>query len=177
MSISRRLISLTLLSGASTLNADTANRIEQIIVSGVRTEQPALNSPAAVSVITREDIERSGALTVAEALRGRAGLQIRDTIGDGGRGVVVSMRGFGENAPNNTLVLVDGRRLNNPTLAGPDLNSISIKDIERIEILQGGAGVLFGDQAVGGVINVITRTPDKAALALEAGGGRDNAER
>ena len=50
MSISRRLISLTLLSGASTLNADTANRIEQIIVSGVRTEQPALNSPAAVSV-------------------------------------------------------------------------------------------------------------------------------
>ncbi|MBP6481926.1 MAG: TonB-dependent receptor [Pseudomonadales bacterium] len=177
MSISRRLISLTLLSGASTLNADTANRIEQIIVSGVRTEQPALNSPAAVSVITREDIERSGALTVAEALRGRAGLQIRDTIGDGGRGVVVSMRGFGENAPNNTLVLVDGRRLNNPTLAGPDLNSISIKDIERIEILQGGAGVLFGDQAVGGVINVITRTPDKAALALEAGGGTHNAER
>ena len=119
MSVSRRLISLALLSGASTLNAATANRIEQIIVSGVRTEQPALNSPAAVSVITREDIERSGALTVAEALRGRAGLQIRDTIGDGGRGVVVSMRGFGENAPNNTLVLVDGRRLNNPTLAGP----------------------------------------------------------
>ena len=49
MSVSRRLISLALLSGASTLNAATANRIEQIIVSGVRTEQPALNSPAAVA--------------------------------------------------------------------------------------------------------------------------------
>ena len=177
MSVSHRIIPLALLCGASTLNAATPNRIEQIIVSGVRTEQLALNSPAAVSVITREDIEKSGALTVAEVLRGRAGLQIRDTIGDGGRGVVVSMRGFGENAPNNTLVLVDGRRLNNPTLAGPDLNSVALKDIERIEILQGGAGVMFGDQAVGGVINVITRTPDKAAVALEAGGGSHDSTR
>jgi iron complex outermembrane receptor protein len=177
MSVSHRIIPLTLLCGASTLNAATPNRIEQIIVSGVRSEQLALDSPAAVSVITREEIEKSGALTVAEVLRGRAGLQIRDTIGDGGRGVVVSMRGFGENAPNNTLVLVDGRRLNNPTLAGPDLNSVALKDIERIEILQGGAGVMFGDQAVGGVINVITRTPDKAALALEAGGGSHDSER
>jgi len=177
MSVSHRVIPLALLCGAGTLNAATPNRIEQIIVSGMRTEQFALNSPAAVSVITREDIERSGALTVAEVLRGRAGLQIRDTIGDGGRGVVVSMRGFGENAPNNTLVLVDGRRLNNPTLAGPDLSSVALKDIERIEILQGGAGVMFGDQAVGGVINVITRTPDKAAVALEAGGGSYDTER
>jgi len=177
MSVSRRIIPLALLCGAGTLNAATPNRIEQIIVSGLRTEQPVLDSPAAVSVITREDIERSGAITIAEVLRGRAGLQIRDTIGDGGRGVVVSMRGFGENAPNNTLVLVDGRRLNNPTLAGPDLNSIALKDIERIEILQGGAGVMFGDQAVGGVINVITRTPDEAAVALEAGGGSHDGER
>jgi len=177
MSATPRLIPLALLLGASTLQAASGGRIEQIVVSGLRTEQLQLDSPAAVAVITREQIEQSGALTVADVLRARAGIQVRDTIGDGGRGVVVSLRGFGENAPNNTLVLVDGRRLNNPTLAPPDLGSISLKDIERIEILEGGAGVMFGDQAVGGVINVVTRTPGEAQVAIEAGGGTWNNER
>lgn len=177
MSAIHRLIPLALLLGAATAHPQPASRIEQIVVSGLRTEQLQLDSPAAVGVITREQIEKSGALTVADVLRARAGIQVRDTIGDGGRGVVVSMRGFGENAPNNTLVLVDGRRLNNPTLAPPDLGSIALKDIERIEILEGGAGVMFGDQAVGGVINVVTRTPEQTAVALEAGGGSWNNER
>jgi iron complex outermembrane recepter protein len=168
---SHSFYSLALLCGASTLQAAAPGPLEQVIVTGSRSEQSILNSPAAVSVITREEIQKSGALTVADVLRARAGLQIRDAIGDGGRGVVVSMRGFGENAPNNTLILVDGRKLNNPTLAAPDLNSVSLKDVERIEILQGGGGVLFGDQAVGGVINVITRAPDKGTLEIEAGGG------
>lgn len=146
-------------------------RLEQIVVTGTRSEQPRFANPAALSVVTREEIEKSGAMTVADVLRARAGIQIRDAIGDGGRGVVVSMRGFGENAPNNTLVLVDGRRLNNPTLAGPDLNSVAIKDIERIEIIQGGGGVLYGDQAVGGVINIITRAPEQGSVALATSGG------
>ena len=168
---------LALLCGTSILHAAVAAPPEQIIVTGMRTEQLQLNSPAAVSVITREEIEQSGAITIADVLRARAGLQIRDTIGDGGRGVVVSMRGFGENAANNTLILVDGRKLNNPTLQPPDLNSVALKDIERIEVLQGGAGVLFGDQAVGGVINIVTRTPEKAALAVEAGAGSEGGQR
>lgn len=171
MNVNHRIIPFALLGAITTLDAAAANTIEQIVVTGLRTEQSLLETPVAISVITREDIERSGALTIADVLRGRAGLQIRDTIGDGGRGVLVAMRGFGENAANNTLVLVDGRRLNNPSLAAPDLNSIALADIERIEILQGGAGVLFGDQAVGGVLNVITRRPAHAAVDVQAGGG------
>jgi iron complex outermembrane receptor protein len=66
------------------------------------------------------------------------------------------MRGFSTTAGSNTLVLVDGRRLNNIDISSPDLNSVSLKDVERIEIVQGSGGVLFGDQAVGGVINIIT---------------------
>ncbi|HMV72169.1 MAG TPA: Plug domain-containing protein, partial [Pseudomonadales bacterium] len=144
MHVNHRIITLALLGATATFNANATNGIEQIVVTGLRAEQLVLDTPAAISVITREDIERSGALTIADVLRGRAGLQIRDTIGDGARGIVVSMRGFGENAVNNTLVLVDGRRLNNPSLAAPDLGSIALADIERIEVLQGGAGVLFG---------------------------------
>lgn len=173
----RPLYLLALLCATSTPHAADTAPLEQIIVTGMRTEQFQINSPAAISVITREEIEQSGAITIADVLRARAGLQIRDTIGDGGRGVVVSMRGFGENAANNTLILVDGRRLNNPTLQPPDLNSVALKDIERIEVLQGGAGVLFGDQAVGGVINIITRTPEKARLAVEAGAGTEGGQR
>jgi iron complex outermembrane recepter protein len=86
------------------------------------------------------------------------------------------MRGL--SGANNVLVLVDGRKLNNPSLAAPALNTIALKDVERIEIVQGSAGVLYGDQAVGGVINVITRR----AIAGEAHGsisvlnGTDNLE-
>lgn len=177
MNVNHRLIALAILGSIGTSNASAANSIEQIVVTGQRAEQLAIEAPAAISVITREDIERSGAQSIAEVLRGQAGLQIRDTIGDGARGIVVAMRGFGENAANNTLVLVDGRRLNNPSMAAPDLNSIALGDIERIEVLQGGAGVLFGDQAVGGVLNVITRRPDEAVLNLQAGGGSHDTQR
>ncbi|NIP88721.1 MAG: TonB-dependent receptor plug domain-containing protein, partial [Gammaproteobacteria bacterium] len=74
-------------------------------------------------------------------------------------------------AAANTLVLVDGRRLNNPDLAAPDLNVIALKDVERIEIIQGSAGTLFGDQAVGGVINVITRRPQRFSASIAGGLG------
>jgi iron complex outermembrane recepter protein len=87
----------------------------------------------------------------------------------------VSLRGFGENAAANTLVLVDGRRLNNSDLGAPDLNSIALKDVERIEIIHGSAGVLFGDQAVGGVVNVITRTPRGFGGSVAIGAGSFNA--
>ena len=168
--------SIALLLGA-TCNPALAGNIEQIVVTGMRTEHSLLDSPASISVITREDIEQSGALTIADVLRARAGIQIRDTIGDSGRGVVVSMRGFGENAANNTLITVDGRRLNNPTLQAPDLNSVALHDIERIEVLQGGGGVLFGDQAVGGVINIITRRATRSSLDLELDTGSHDRER
>lgn len=117
MNVNHRIIALAVAGALGASNAGAANPIEQIVVTGQRTEQFAIEAPAAISVITREDIERSGAQSIAEVLRGQAGLQIRDTIGDGARGIVVAMRGFGENAANNTLVLVDGRRLNNPSMA------------------------------------------------------------
>lgn len=156
--------------GSSSLHAADTVRIEPVVVSATRSLQSSVPTPAAISIIDRAEIEASGARHIAEVLRGRGGVQLRDPYGDGSR-AVVSMRGFGENAAANTLVLVDGRRLNNSDLGAPDLNSIALKDVERIEIIHGSAGVLFGDQAVGGVINVITRVPRGFGATIEAGAG------
>lgn len=150
--------------------ATDAVKVAPVVVSATRSLQSSVPTAAAISIIDREEIEASGARHIAEVLRGRGGLQLRDTYGDGSR-AVVSMRGFGANAASNTLILVDGRRLNNSDLGAPDLNSIALKDVERIEIIQGSAGVLFGDQAVGGVINIITRTPRDFAGSVAIGAG------
>ncbi|MBA1234622.1 TonB-dependent receptor [Pseudomonas stutzeri] len=132
-------------------------------------------TPASVAVIDREQIEASASSDLLDVLRSQAGLQIRDTMGDGNR-AAISLRGFGENAANNTLVLVDGRRLNQPTLASADLNSVPLANIERIEIIRGAGTVLYGDQAVGGVINIITRTPSSNEAYVEASRGSHDHE-
>jgi iron complex outermembrane receptor protein len=144
--------------------------VKEVVVSGTRSAQSEVTVPASIDIISRDEIEKSGARHVAEVLRGRGGVQISDQFGDGSR-VAVGVRGFGETANANTLILVDGRRLNNNDIANPNLNSISLQDVERIEIIRGSAGTLFGDQAVGGVINIITRRPDKLRLELGGGGG------
>jgi iron complex outermembrane receptor protein len=144
--------------------------VEEVVVSGTRSAQSSVTVPASITVITREEIEASGATHVIEVLRGQGTVQVFDSFGDGSR-AQVGMRGFGETANANTLVLVDGRRLNNADIGPPDLNSIALEDVERIEIIQGSAGSLFGDQAVGGVINIITRKPREFTASVEPGYG------
>ncbi len=133
----------------------TPTQLEPMVVTPTRSQQLGNTTASGLIVITREEIERGGASVVADVLRTRAGVEVLDTFGDGSR-TLVGLRGFGENAHSNTLVLVDGRRLNNPDIGAPDLNSISLDRVERIEIVPGSAGALYGDQAVGGVINIVT---------------------
>jgi iron complex outermembrane receptor protein len=152
------------------------NSMEHVIVSGTRSAQPTVEIPASIQVLTAEQIKLSGANNLVQVLNAQAGLTVNDSIGNLGRGATISMRGFGGNASNNVLVMVDGRKLNNPSLAGPDLASIAIKDIERVEIIQGSAGSLYGEQSSGGVINVITRQTDEFSAFVEAGAGTDSYE-
>jgi iron complex outermembrane receptor protein len=143
-------------------NAWAEETVPPVVVSATRSEQSSVTTPSSITVITRDEIDASNATHITDVLRSQADLQVRDLFGDGSR-TTISMRGFsGSNAAANVLIMVDGRRLNNPDLQAPDLNSISLKDVERIEIIQGSAGTLFGDQAVGGAINIITRQPGKA---------------
>lgn len=147
-----------------------ALEVPEVVVSGTRSPQSTVTLPASITIITRQEIEASGAHHLVDVLRGRGEVQVSDRFGDGSR-AEADMRGFGESANANTLVLVDGRRLNNSDLGPPDLNNISLKDVERIEIIQGSAGALFGDQAVGGVINIITRKPRGFSASAQASGG------
>ncbi|MFT5426009.1 MAG: iron complex outermembrane receptor protein [Gammaproteobacteria bacterium] len=141
-----------------------------VIVSATRWETSGIQTAGSIKVITRDQIIESGANNVTEILQGQGGLQITDLFGDGSRSVI-DMRGFGSTGSANTLMLIDGRRINNTDLASPRLNNIFIKDIERIEITQGSSAVLYGDQAVGGVVNIITRrtTEFEAGVVLEHG--------
>ncbi|WP_428249299.1 TonB-dependent receptor [Ferrovibrio sp.] len=125
------------------------------------------------TVISYEEIQRSPGDTIQEVLSRQAGIQTRSLYGGvGGAGTTVDMRGFGATASANTLVLVNGRRLNDIDLAGIDFAAIPKDSIERIEVIRGNSGsVLYGDGAVGGVINIITSGAMRPGFTVEGGIG------
>lgn len=141
--------------------------LEEVVVTGTRDVQEIRKIPANVTVITRQEIERSYAGTTVDLLRSQTGVVVNDLRGTG-KSVFMDIRGFGEIGPLNVLVLVDGRRVNEIDLSGVDWSQIPLEQIERIEILRGSGSVLYGDNAAAGVINIITKRPQKP-LSLEAG--------
>ncbi len=148
--------------------------LRPIVLEG-RTSGPPVGATARhVQVIDRLEIEASGARTLADLLRGRTGIHVSDFFGDGSN-AVLDMRGFGSTASSNTLVLVDGRRLNAPTDSStPFLNSIDLANVERVEVSHGSAGVRYGNQAVGGVVHIITREPAGDVYGVHGGIGSFN---
>src|SRR6266849_1092030 len=129
---------------------------------------------ASATVITSEDIARSPAQTVQEIIAQTPGVRLKSLYGGvNGAGTAVDLRGFGAFASSNTLVLMNGRRLNDLDLQGVDLSTIPRDSIERIEIIRGNSGaVLYGDNAVGGVINIVTKTGiGGPPVAIRAEGG------
>ena len=141
-----------------------AEQLPTVVVSSTRSQQATTNVSSSIKIITRAQIESSGASSLTEVLRGQMGIHLTGLFGDG-TNASVSMRGT--NSASNVLFIIDGRRINNIDLNGPNLNSVSIKNIEQIEIIQGSAGTLYGDQAVGGVVNVITKKPENYSLDFE----------
>jgi vitamin B12 transporter len=140
---------------------------ETIIVTATRTEIPLSDAIVPVTVITREDIELSLATDLAELLRFQAGIDIGR---NGGPGQATSMFLRGTES-NHTLVLMDGVRINPGTVGGAAVQHISPAIIERIEIVKGARSALFGTDAIGGVINIITRRADAAFLETAVGAG------
>ena len=145
--------------------------MDEVVVTGTRSEEKVERIPAHVTVIDQEDIKNSSAKNVPDLLRSQEGIVVRDLLANG-KSAQVDLRGFGEAAPYNNLVLVDGRRVNEIDLSGVDWTQIPLDQIERIEIVRGTGTVLYGDNAVGGVINIITKTPsDRFAFSAGATAG------
>lgn len=126
---------------------------EAVVVTATRQQQRANDLLADVSSISRDDIEQSGASSLAEILARQPGLQMAS---NGGAGKTSSIFIRGAEA-RHTLVLVDGLRVNSATLGTTALEDIPLSQIERVEILRGPASSLYGADAIGGVIQIFTR--------------------
>jgi iron complex outermembrane receptor protein len=133
---------------------------ETIVVTPTRFRDIASDRAVNVTVIAREEIERNLAVTLPEIIQDYAGIGMRDLFGNNASNSTVDMRGFGAAAEQNTLILVDGVRQNDIDLSGVVWSAIPLSAIERIEIVRGGNSVMHGSGAVGGVINIITRSPE-----------------
>ena len=158
------------LAGFSTVTAVQAadvSPVDTVIVTATRTEIPLHDATVPVTVISREDIELSLATDLAELLRFQAGIDLGRNGGPG-QATSIFLRGT---ESNHTLVLIDGVRINPGTLGGAAIQHIAPELIERVEIVKGARSALFGTDAIGGVINIITRRADDTYLESSAGVG------
>ncbi len=159
-------VALSLLAGTSSLAVEISPS-DMIIVTATRTAIPLDDAIVPVTVITREDIELSLATDLAELLRFEAGVDIGRNGGPG-QATSIFLRGT---ESNHTLVLIDGVRMNPGTIGGAAVQHVSPQVIERIEIVKGARSALFGTDAIGGVINIITRRATDAHFEVGAGAG------
>jgi len=134
----------------------SVSTLEEVVVTATRYEQKVEKIPAMVTVLDKDEIEASGAQSIPELLQFLGGITVRDLNGNGNN-QVVDMGGFGESADRHVVVLINGRRVNPIDLSGIRWTSIPIENVEKIEILHGSGSVLYGDHAIGGVINIITK--------------------
>ncbi len=135
-----------------------------------RTER-LVDAASAIQVITPEEIRRSGASSLAEALRLASNLQVAQVDA---RQWAISARGFNSTTANKLLVLIDGRTVYTPLFSGVfwDVQNVMLEDIDRIEVISGPGATLWGANAVNGVINVITKNArDTQGALVSAGAG------
>src|SRR6266513_5415724 len=157
----------------SSLSADSLKKlsIEQLMsveVTSVSKRPERLSQTAsAIQVITQGDIRRSGAASLAEALRLASNLQVAQVDS---RQWAISARGFNSTVANKLLVLIDGRTVYTPLFSGVfwDAQDVMLEDVERIEVISGPGGTLWGVNAVNGVINIITRSATSTQGGLAA---------
>ncbi|MGF1769392.1 TonB-dependent receptor [Enterovibrio makurazakiensis] len=144
---------------------------DTMVVTASRFEQPVENVVAPISVVTRAEIEQSQAKTLTEMLRRLPGVEMGS---NGGIGQNSSLFLRGTNS-SHSLILVDGVRMNNSLTAGINLNRFPLNQIERIELIRGSGVAMYGSDAIGGVLNIITRSaPGSEAKKILAGIGSND---
>src|SRR3970040_739539 len=147
--------------------ASLAQSTDAVIISATRFPEDARRRAASVPLLDAADVQKSAARTLPELLAEQAGLTMKDFYGNNAAATSIDLRGFGITGTQNTLILVDGRRVTDIDLSGVQWAAIPVSAIERIEILRGTGAVLYGDGASAGVINIITRSPLAQGRRLE----------
>lgn len=132
--------------------------LSTITVTGARFDADPSLAPIGATIISADEIRRAGANDVNSAIRKIGGVYGRQSL-DGSPDFGLDLRGFGTNSSQNIVIVLDGVRLSENELSNAVLSTIPIDTVERIEILRGGASVLYGEGATGGVINIVTRRP------------------
>lgn len=142
--------------------------LEAEIISVSKKRETFADAAAAIYVISQKDIRRSGVTTIPDALRMVPGVQVAQADSNSW---AVSIRGFNSVLTNKLLVLIDGRSVYNPLFAGTywELQDYVLEDIDRIEVIRGPGGTLWGANAVNGVINIITKSAGETQGNLVSG--------
>jgi iron complex outermembrane receptor protein len=140
------------------------------VTSASKAPEEVWKTPAAIFVITQEDIERSGATSIPEALRLAPGVEVERIDSDKW---AIGIRGFGSRLSRSVLVLMDGRTVYTTLLAGTywEVQDTVLADVDRIEVIRGPGGTIWGPNAVNGVINIITKSSKETHGALVSLGG------
>ncbi len=143
--------------------------LEEIVVTATRTEKPTTMVPGSVSVVTKEDMDKRDIKTVDEALNtipgvfNRRGKGLMDTLAH------ISLRGIPK--ANRTLILLDGISLHNAYTGDVMYGGMASEDVEKIEVVKGPFSSLYGGYAMGGVVNIITKMPEKREFTFKSGYG------
>src|SRR5262245_4904848 len=148
--------------------------LPDVVITATRTETTLEETTNAMSVISGEAIEHRDQTMTADALRPLPGTDITG-FGSPGQSAFASIRGA---APDQVLVLIDGVKVNDLTTGQYDFANLTTENIDRIEVLRGGGGALYGSEAIGGVINVLTpRGEGPFRFSLSCGGGNGGTHR
>src|SRR6267143_4215056 len=143
------------------------------VTSGSKKEQK-MSQVAAIFVITQEDIHHSGATNIPDLLRMAPGMDVTQINANTW---AISVRGFNSEFSDKLLVLIDGRAVYTPLWGSWDTQDVPLEDIERIEVISGPGGTIWGANAVNGVINIITKKAgDSLGTMLVGGGGTQEQE-
>ncbi|MCK5345517.1 MAG: TonB-dependent receptor, partial [Candidatus Heimdallarchaeota archaeon] len=160
------VLQMLLSAGASYAQQSSVVDLDRIVVTASRIGQHDYKIAGNVTVIDKKQIENSNAQNIPDILDQTLGVNIYDSSTS--KSSVLDIRGFGDTAARNVLVLVNDRRVNAADISGADLVQIPIEAIEKIEIIRGAGSILYGDNAVGGVVNIITKK-GKGTVSGEVG--------
>ncbi len=145
----------------SSAGAEDGLTIDKTVVTATRTESTIKDVPASVEIVTAEEIKNMEGATVTDVLRYSIGIDFYSSMFR----ATPSIRGF---EGKHTLLLIDGRRISGPMGKYNETDRMTTENIERIEIIRGPMSTLYGSEAMGGVINIITKKPDKISVAAGA---------